>query len=253
MTWMLFVAMVEAATVEGPLADSSITADLPTAESFGASRDSGSSGSGSNSSTGNSGSSADTGTNFKKGKLWGWTYRPYVAPGGGLTIGNGGTAITGGVDVGIKYWKKKWKGDILAGGSYTSGTNLNGFDVHAGTEFGRREKWWGVSGGLLGFYNGYVGEDAKDPSLDPAFGLDVPVKLILGPKKYYAWGSITPSFLFNEERHVESLPFGDELEWGVGAGVKFKWITAEAGFTSRITTVGVINTPTISVSISGLD
>lgn len=252
MTWMLLVAMVEAAEGDGPSAGPATGSGVAAEESLGASRGSGSSGSSSSGSSGSK-SSSDTGTNFKKGKIWGWSFRPYVTPGGGLTIGNGGTAITGGVDVGVKYWKKKWKGDLMAGGSYTSGTNLNGFDVHAGTEFGRREKWWGVSAGVLGFYNGYVGEDASDPTLEPSLGLDIPVELVVGPKKYYAWGSITPSFLFNDDRHVESLPFGDELEWGVGVGVKFKWITAQAGFTSRITAVGVINTPSLSVSISGMD
>ena len=169
-----------------------------------------------------------------------------------MTIGNGGTAITGGAEVGVKYWKKKWKGDLSAGGSYTSGSSLSGYDVHIGNEAGRREKYWGLSAGLLGFYNGYVAQDGEQ-GLDPSLGLDVPVELTLGPKKYYGYAGITPSFLFNDDRHVEGLPFGDELEWGVGAGLKLKWITAEVGFTSRITAVGVINTPHISVSLSDLD
>ncbi|MES2641451.1 MAG: hypothetical protein V4850_18310 [Myxococcota bacterium] len=250
MTLMLLVAMAKAADIEGTTADPTLTVERPAEESFGASRDSGSTKSGSGSSKSDDTSS---GSFFKKGKMWGWNYRPYVTPGGGLTIGNGGTAITGGADVGVKYWKKKWKGDVQAGGSYTSGSTLNGYDVHIGNEFGRREKWWGLSAGVLGFYNGYIGQDASDPTLDPSVGIDIPVELVLGPKKYYVWGGVTPSFLFNEDRHVKSLPFGDELEWGVGVGLKLKWITAEAGFTSRITTVGVINTPTISVSIAGMD
>ncbi len=246
MTLLLLAGMVHAANVEGP-----VEAPVPATEELGASRDGGSS-SGSGSGTKKNSGDADGGTSFKKGKLWGWTYRPYVTPGGGLSIGDGGTAVTGAVDVGIRYWKSKWKGDLSAGGSYTTGDLLNGYDVHVGNEFGRREKWWGLSAGLMGFYNGYISAD-ETQSLDPSVGLDIPVELTLGPKKYYVFGTITPSFLLNQERHVKTLPFGDELEWGVGAGLKLKWINAEVGFNQRITTVGTINTPTVSVSISGLD
>lgn len=249
MTWLLLAGLVQAAELD-------VGTTLP-AEEFGTSKDggssSGSSGSGSGTKDGG-GSGSGNGTSFKKGKLWGWTYRPYVAPGGGLAIANGGTAITGGADVGIKYWKKNWKGDLTAGGSYTTGSVLNGYDVHVGNEFGRREKWWGLTAGLIGFYNGYVAEDTTAATtLEPSLGLDVPVEVTLGPRKYYVYGGVTPSFLFNKDRHVPGLPFGDELEWGVGAGLKLKWINAEVGFTSRITTVGTINTPTVSLSIAGLD
>lgn len=247
---LLFAGVVQASDVEGP------ERPVPPAEEAGAARDDDAPQLGGGGSSGSKkkkkNKDSDNETSFKKGKFLGWNFRPYVSPGGGLTISDGGTAITGGVDVGARYWKDKWKGDLSAGGSYTTGALLNGYDIHAGNEFGRREKWWGLSAGLIGFYNGYISEDGKS-ELDPSVGLDIPVEVVLGPKKYYLWGGVTPSFLFNETRHVESLPFGDELEWGVGAGLKLKWITAEAGFTSRITTVGVINTPVISVSISGLD
>jgi hypothetical protein len=244
MTFLLLAGAVEAATVEGP-----VEAPVSHAEDqFGATKDSGST----KGSTKSSSSSTTDAKTFKKGKILGWTYRPYVTPGGGLAIANGGTAITGAVDVGARYWKKSWKGDLSVGGSYTTGTALSGYDIHGGNEFGRREKYWGASLGLVLFYNGYLATETSE-ALDPSAGLDVPVELTLGPKKYYAYGTITPSWLFNETRHTDTLPFGDELEWGVGAGLKLKWITAEAGFTSRITSIGVINTPTISVSISGLD
>jgi hypothetical protein len=245
MSFLLLVGLASAGEVDGD-------ALVPVAaEEIGASKDSGSSSNSSGSSKKkNSSDSGDT--TFDKGKLWGWTYRPYVTPGGGLTIANGGTSVTGAVDVGVRYWKSKWKGDLSAGGSYTSGSALSGYDVHGGNEFGRREKWWGASVGLVLFYNGYLATDTT-AALDPSGGLDIPVELTLGPKKYYVYGGVTPSFLFNKTRHVDTLPFGDELEWEVGAGLKLKWITAEAGFNQRITTVGVINTPTISLSISGLD
>lgn len=241
MTLVLLVGMVQAAGMDAP-----IELPVPPAEeSVGASKDSDAPASSSDS---GSKKDAELPTLFKKGKIWGWNYRPYVSPGGGLTIGSGGASVTGGADVGVKYWRKEWNGDLSAGGSYTSGTALTGYDMHLGNEFGRREKWWGVSLGAFGFYNFYATTEATT-SLEPSIGLDVPLQLTLGPKKYYAWGSITPSFLLNQDRHVPGLPFGDELEWGVGVGVKLKWITAEAGFTSRITAVGVINTPTISLSL----
>ena len=223
----------------------------PAVEEMGASRSGGSS----DSSSGkkkkkNDDSSSDDVNTFKKGKVWGWHYRPYVTPGGGLTIGSGGTAITGAVDVGVRYWKEKWRGDLQLGGSYTTGEALDGYDVHLGNEFGRREEWWGVTLGGLLFYDTY---SSGKKTLDPAVGLDVPLEVTLGPKKYYLFGGVTPSFIFNKDRHVEGLPFGDEFEWTVGAGLKLKWITAQLAYTSRTTTIGTINTPTISVSISELD
>lgn len=244
MTLLLMSGLVLAAEAEGPPAPPVVAT-----EEIGASRGSGSSDSGGNKSKNNADSGSKT---FEKGKLWGWTYRPYVTPGGGVAITNGGTSIVAGADVGVKYWKKNWAGNLSVGASYATGDILNGYDIHAGNEFGRREKYWGLSAGLIGFYNGYT-STSSGVALDPSIGLDVPVELTLGPRKYYAYANVTPSFLFNEDRHVESLPFGDELEWGVGAGIKLKWINAELGFNQRITTVGTINTPTLILSISGLD
>ena len=202
--------------------------------------------------SGSSGGSSSSGATFKTGKLWGWTYRPYVTPGGGLSITGGGTAVVGALDLGVRYSKNGWKGDLSVGGSYTTGAALQGYDVHGGNVFGRRETYWGLSGGLVLFYNAYT-EPGSTDALDPSVGLDVPIEVTVGPRKYYAYGGVTPSFLFNEDRHVEGLPFGDELEWGVGAGLKLEWITLKVGFTSRITTIGVINTPILSVSLSGTD
>jgi hypothetical protein len=240
----------EVQVVEGPqpAAESS-------GESFGASRDTGSSsssGSGKKKDGKNSKKdSSSSGSFFKKGKLWGWRYQPYVTPGGGLSITGGGTAIVGGADVGVKYWKKQWQGNLTAGGSYTTGDALTGYDIHGGNEFGRREKWWGVTAGAMLFYNGYVADNGD--ALDPSAGLEVPVEVILGPKKYYLYGGVAPAWLFEETRHTSTLPFGDELEWSVGGGLNLKWITAEVGFNQRITSVGVINTPVISLSLSDFD
>lgn len=247
MTVLLLTGIVSAAEVEGPVAPPDVTVESVGAEKGGGS--SSGSGGGGKKKKNNDG---DGGKTFEKGKIWGWTYRPYVTPGGGVAITDGGTSIAAGADVGVRYWKKNWAGDLAVGASYTTGDILNGYDIHAGNEFGRREKYWGLSAGLIGFYNGYVPKDGGK-ALEPSVGLDVPVSLTLGPRKYYAYGNITPSFLFNEDRHVESLPFGDELEWGVGAGLKLSWINAELGFNQRITAVGTINTPTLTVSVSGLD
>lgn len=245
MSSLLLSALVHVAQ-----ADEAVFGPEPVSEEFGASRDGGSSSGGKKKNKDKGKDSSDEKNTFQKGKIWGWHYRPYVTPGGGLTIGGGGTAITGAVDVGARYWKEKWRGDLQLGGSYTTGSALDGYDVHLGNEFGRREEWWGVTLGGLLFYNTY---SSGNKTLDPALGLDVPLEVTLGPKKYYLFGGVTPSFIFNEDRHVKGLPFGDEFEWQVGAGLHLKWITAQVAYTSRITTIGTINTPTISVSIAGAD
>lgn len=254
MRMLLWVGLVHGA--ERPAAEGS-AAEGPAAAPAGAEQVSAGAsvdglGSGISAGSGSSGGSSSSGAAFKKGKVWGWTYRPYVTPGGGLSILSGGTAITGALDLGVRYSKEGWKGDLSVGGSYTTGAALQGYDVHGGNIFGRREKYWGLTGGLVLFYNAY-GEPGSAGALDPSVGLDVPIEVTVGPRKYYAYGGVTPSFLFNEDRHVEGLPFGDELEWGVGAGLKLDWIALEVGFTSRITTIGVINTPMLSVSLSGVD
>jgi hypothetical protein len=243
MSWIVWMAAARAAELVGPAAPPEVAPEVEAYEALKSS----------NGKKKKKKKDDDSGgATSKKGKLWGWTYRPYVSPGGGVNIANGGAAVTGAVDVGVRYHKDNWKGDLQLGGAYTTGAALNGWDVHAGNEFGRREKWWGLTAGLVGFYNQYLDEDGKK-SLDPSIGLDVPIEATVGPRKYYGFAGVTPSFLFNKDRHVASLPFGDELEWNVGAGLKLKWITAEVGFAQRITTIGTINTPTISVSISGLD
>jgi hypothetical protein len=248
MTLLLLAGIVQASD----LVETTAATPASAVEEIGASRDGGGSSDGGKKKKKKKQGDDTADSVFDKGKLWGWGYRPYVTPGGGVAITDGGTSVSAGADVGIRYWKKNWKGNLAVGGSYLTGDVLNGYDIHAGNEFGRREKYWGLTAGLIGFYNGFIPKEGAK-ALDPSMGIDVPVDLIVGPKKYYAYGNITPSFLFNEARRVETLPFGDELEWGAGVGVNLKWITAELGFNQRITTIGTINTPTLTLQVSGLD
>ncbi|MFZ5480057.1 MAG: hypothetical protein ACOZNI_25050 [Myxococcota bacterium] len=182
-------------------------------------------------------------------KFMGWSYKPYVSPGGGARITSGNeVAIEAGADVGVKYWRDNWVGNLYAGGTYATGASYSGYELHVGDTFGRREKFWGLGIGVEGFYDGYFDADGGNV-LAPSFGVDIPLELTLGPKKYYVYGGVTPSFLSNRSRHVDTLPFGDELEWEVGAGLKLEGVRVRAGFAQRITVAGTINTPTLSVTL----
>jgi hypothetical protein len=191
------------------------------------------------------------GKKFEKRKIGGWSVQPYVKPGGGVQITNNGTSIVAGADVGLLYTKKKITGDAYVGASYSTGDTYNGYELHIGDQTGTRQKYWGLTGGLEGFYDGYTAKNGST-TLAPSLGLDVPIRLVVGPKKYFVYAGVTPSFLAEKSRHARSLPQPiDELEWSVGAGLNTKWATFKAGFTQRITASGVINTPTITGSLDG--
>ncbi len=229
-----------------------LAALLPTAlaseGSGGSSRDSGSS-----ASSGSSSSTKDTdgAKKAKKKKIFGWNYQPYVMPGGGVTINSSATSVNAGVDVGVDYWRKKWVGNLYAGGSYTTGDGLNGYDVHLGDVMGQREKYWGVTGGLELVYNGYTYQNGSS-AMKPSAGVNIPVELVVGPKKYYAFAGVTPGFFTERSRNAQVAGIFHELEWHVGAGAKLKWITGEVGLMESITSAGVIWTPTLTLNVSGL-
>lgn len=227
---------------------------LSPAHAGGVDRDGGSSGSGSSSSSGSSGSKNTDTSGAKTGKtkkIWGWRYQPYVMPGGGVTINEAATSVNAGVDVGVNYWRKKWVGNLYAGASYTTGDGLNGYDVHLGDQMGARQKYWGLTGGLELTYNGYTYKDGG-AAMKPSAGVLIPVELVVGPKKYYAFAGITPAFYGDKSRNAEVAGIFHELSWQVGAGAKLKWITGEVGIAQSITSAGTVWTPTLTLNVSGL-
>lgn len=215
-------------------------------------RDSGSSGSSGSSKGSSSGSSKDSsskesddGQIFKTGKIGKWKYQPYVEPGGGVQVNtsNTGTAtsIVAGVDAGIKYWRKAWTGDLYAGGSYTTGDGLTGYEAHLGDQMGRREKNWGLVGGFEGMYSAYDYADGTE-ALAGSAGVGVPVDLSLGPKEFYGYVGGQPSYFFSGGR-------GLEVEWHVGVAAKLSWLTGSLGFSQYRSSQGVQNTPTLTVGV----
>ncbi len=185
-----------------------------------------------------------------KGKLLGFTWEPFVQPGGGVQIdGSGDTAITAGVDVGVRYWKRKIKGELYVGGAYLTSAELAGYDIHLGNKTGYRPKYWGAALGVLGTYNGQSNLLTGEDVLKPAFGVGVPVELTVGPKKYYAKGGVMPSWYFDDARKPAPglVPLGDEFTWNVAAGLKLGQFKGELGFAQRITGAATYNTPTVNV------
>lgn len=202
----------------------------------------------------------DDGLLGKKRKWLKWWWQPYVTPGGGAQIdtSNGNVSATLGATVGTKYWRKKWEGDLHLGGTYTIGTggdSLGGYNILLGNDFGRREKYWGAQLGLAGTYNGYTGGDGAQV-LDPSVGLLIPLELTVGPRKYYAYGGVTPGWYLDPDRQrgaygSNPLPLlGDEFSWTVGIGLNLSWADAQLGWTSTTTAAGTLGTPTIAVTLN---
>lgn len=255
--WFVLAAMAWAQdAAEVPVADpAELTGSGGSSGGASGGSSGGSSSKGGGSSRSDSGSSSGKG--FKTGKIGKWKYQPYVMPGGGVTINGSDASVAAGVDAGVRYWRKNWEGDLHAGGSYTTGDGLNGYEVHAGNDFGRREKYWGLSAGLELLYSGYTYDDLS-VAMAPAGGIGIPVEVTLGPKKYYAYGGMMPAWYTDRQRQVnwnqvDAIGFGDEFEWFAGAGAKLSWINGEVGITQTVTVAGVVTTPTISVSIAGMD
>lgn len=208
----------------------------------------------------NSGVSESEGKIFKTFKIGKWKVKPYVSPGGGAQINGSDLSGIVGVDAGFKYWRKKWAGDLYAGGSYTIGAGSSGYDVHLGDETGARLKYWGATLGLVGAYNGYVFNDGT--SIKPALSASIPLKLIVGPKKYHFAVGIAPVFTGDKDRHVDwsktdAIGFGDEFSWMVAAALKLKTFSAKVTFTQNVYGGGdgtaiVTNTPTISVGLGDI-
>ena len=184
-----------------------------------------------------------------KGKLLGLNWEPFVEPGGGVQINGKTTAVTAGADVGIRYWKKKLKGELYLGGTYITADNLSGYDVHLGDQTGYRAKMWGAGGGVEVTYNGQTNTDTGKDVLKPALGVKVPVQITVGPKKFYGKAGVTPAWYFDDARKPSAgqVPFGDEFEWNVAAGLKLGQFKGEVGFAQLITSAGTYNTPTINV------
>ena len=190
---------------------------------------SGSTGGGRGGSTGSSSGSAgdkeeDNGDIklFKKHKLGkSWKYQPYVMPGAGVKIDTGssdsdaaGDSSVGGslgADAGIKYWHKKWHGNLGLGGDYGISSAYRGYEVRLGNTFGNRQKYWGLDAGLEAFYNAYTFTDTAGSTaattandIEGSPGVSIPVTATIGPKDLYGVLGIKPSFPLGSDRGTVS-------------------------------------------------
>ncbi len=194
---------------------------------------------------------------FKTFRVAGFKVKPYVAPGGGVVISGTSLAATAGVDGGFKYTHKKWTGDLYGGvaGAF-GGSTTSSYDVHIGDDTGARFKLWGATLGVEGAYNGYVFSNGS--TVAPAATGSLPLKVLVGPKKYHVAVGIAPSITSDPSRHVDwakykAIGFGDEFSWMVVGAINIKSVAIKVGFTQQ--TLGdngkpvITNTPSISVGI----
>lgn len=191
----------------------------------------------------------------RKASAFGWTYQPYVMPGGGLQISSDGSSVVGGADAGVAYWRGTWQGDAYAGASTLAGGDLRGWEAHVGTKLGVRRKRWGLSLGVEGFLDRQSLPDGT-VVLAPSTGVRLPVDAVLGPlrprgapRRVFLYAGVAPAFLSDPSRRAEGLPLGDEFEWSVGFGMGKNGKVGRVGMTTRITAAGTQTTPTATFTL----
>ncbi len=191
----------------------------------------------------------------RKASAFGWHYQPYVTPGGGVQISENGSAVVGGADAGVAYWRGRWHGDAYAGGSTLAGGDVRGWEAHLGTKFGTKRKRWSVSLGVEGFRDEQSLAEGGE-ILAPSLGLRLPVDVVVGPfrprgapRRMFLYAGVAPAFLAEESRHADGLPFGDELEWSVGVGIGKKGKVGRVGLTTRVTAAGTQTTPIATLTL----
>jgi len=213
--------------------------------SSGSSSKSGSDSSKSGSSSDGLGWTDDSGKILKSFKIGKWKFQPYIAPGGGVQIATGsGTSVKSGiasVNLGLTQKHKPWAGDAMVGVSYTTGSANTGVEFHVGESFGAREDFWGASLGLTGFYDTFYGA--------PTLGVDIPIEVIIGPKKYYGYLGYTPTYVSNPDRKVEG--FANETSWNIGFGLKTKVLSGEVGIIRETNVEGTFLTPVVTLAWAG--
>ena len=250
--------------------------------SSGSGKGSGSSSSSGKGSSGKSGSTGNTlgeeldGKIFKSFKIGKWKFQPYVSPGAGVQLGTGedvkSTSAVVSADLGLKQSKKPWMGDGFVGLSYTAGAT-NGLEIHLGENFGGRTDWFGATIGLTGFYDTLSSKN--NPAMGPTAGLDIPVQIVVGPKKTYGFLGVTPTFVTNPDRQLvpgqafgqvavcgsqvgdacgadakSEFFIGNEFSWSVGVGLKTKLISGEIGMVHDLNVSGAFWTPVVTVSLA---
>jgi hypothetical protein len=234
-------------------------------------------GGGSKKKSGSGGSDDESSKYFKVFKVGKWKVQPYVEPGGGLQIGTADeetvTSVVAGAEAGLHHWRKKWDGNLYVGASYTGGSAYNGFEVNLGEELGIRKKNWGLSWGLEAFYDAYTSENLE--TLEPTGGVNIPLLLTLGPKKYYGFVGLTPGFVTNPNRAIipgklagtvgvcngvvggncanpkNDFFIGHEFSWTVGVGVSNKYLRGQVGIVHEINASTSLWTPVLTLTWSG--
>ena len=242
----------------------------------------GGSNSGNNSNNGNNGkknNEEDVGKIFKTMRIGEWRLKPYVRPGGGVQIGSGKdgavASVVAGADVGLRHWKKPWAGDAFVGASYTAGSSLNGLEIHLGESFGARQNMWGISLGLTGFYDMYT-SSAGQAKMESTGGVDIPLNVVIGPRTFYGYIGLTPTFVTNPDRQIKEgsivgtikscergvgaacganagmdFYIGHEFSWGLGLGLKTKTVVGALGIQHDINVAGSFWTPVVSLAWAG--
>lgn len=183
-----------------------------------------------------------------------WDPKPYIKPNLGFTLYGDGTtnasAVGLGAQAGFTYFNSEDLGVPMAGrtrvsGTYqlvTSGGPGGGHDIRLGTFMGPQFKLASAELGLDVFHNGIT---LGNYQLDNAVGLDIPLNVTLGPQQIYALAGITPTLVFDPDRHVnwkavDAFGFGHEFEWRVGAALNAGPIGLGLTYTRRVIAPNVV-------------
>ena len=159
--------------------------------------------------------------------------------------------IRAGMAVGFTYDV----GENLAGRTRVEGMWLQaldgtGRDVRVGTFVGWRNEFGGIEVGVDVFQNRY---DLRDLYLHDSLGIEVPVKLFLGPELVHGVVGISPALLQHAERRVDWSEatlqggFGHEFGWQVGVGSQIRQTRVAVVYSRRQVSGDVIEGLNVAV------
>ncbi|MEC7239680.1 MAG: hypothetical protein VXW32_00440 [Myxococcota bacterium] len=179
----------------------------------------------------------------------GWKNRPYVNLGGGSGFarysvgGESEMALLVGSEAGFQYTQRDGplEGRTRIAGQVAGVVGGWGVDTRVGSFLGVRRSLWGIEIGADLFRNDFTG---KEVAFVESGGVDVPMRLKLGPKWFEAVGTITPAYLMDPERRAAVSPllgdYAHELEVAVGLEIGLPIVGVSVTYRERLMSTGSI-------------
>ena len=174
----------------------------------------------------------------------GWKQRPYASIGGGsgfirvVTPSRSDVGLALGSEAGFLFAQREGpiNARVRVGATWAGGVAASASDLRLGAFAGLRGDMLGLEIGA-DLFEGEVASKGFD--LPSSRGLELPLKLTVGPDLVNGFVSISPAFVGEAARHVERgddswmVALGDELELKVGGSVSLPLFRLSAFYSER--------------------